>query len=398
MELPPVLPEKNDFICTRGAVPSSGGLWREYPIGEWRLYCGPQLPLRPLHTKSGELLGYLLGYWLHSASSTLCGPIPPLEPLAADEIDTAAESIHAHTLGRYAMVLRAGSSVRWYPDASGSLAIVYNPELRAVASRPELLTTPATAMDSALGSDLQRLREKTGTWYIAGLCCTARIEVVLPNHRLDTSDWTLRRLWPVGPLPVIPHSRAAAHVARAIAEIRRYLWAVLDRYPVALNLTSGRDTRMLLAIVRPRVSEIVFWTLPRFDADMSVARILGEHFGLSQSFAPHPPRVGWFWKGSVARWDAPSIGRRPTLEPACLLSIGFWSVLAGRAPRTQPSVGAWKPGCRTCRRVCRCPRSWTQPTSSSGLPVPWGLPCMSKRGIAYSRRTQSMVGRFFPSS
>ncbi len=81
---------------------------------------------------------------------------------------------------------------------------------------------------------------------------------LLPNHYLDLNNWTQHRYWPLAPIEPAPDGEAAIEAFRWLAE------GVLSSLPKdrvwRMPLTAGRDSRMVLAALRPYADRIKAFT------------------------------------------------------------------------------------------------------------------------------------------
>jgi hypothetical protein len=225
-------------------------------------------------------------------------------------------------LGRFALILYGMDAARWYPDASGALSAVYDSDHQVIASRPNLCRRDAK--DIVLTKALGDIRECSGTWYPGGLCDGLGIRVILPNHYLSLGDWRLRRVWPAAnALSKCSRRDIGALTETIVSDIQKYLVAVARRYPITLNLTSGRDSRMLLACCNgSSLAQIAFHTLPHYsESDLEMASIIAHHFKLPHVVSERPPfdrvllqGVGWE-VGRCFYWQQEDLyGVQPTVE------------------------------------------------------------------------------------
>lgn len=289
---------KSDFlIIGAGSSPSAtAASFKSFTVSDWKLFASNELPVSQLSDARGRPLGFLLGFWLSRASKEQLSPDTLTIPLDADlsGIDGVAEWIYANCLGRFAFILACEDVFpRFYPDASGSLSAVYQSSSGLIASRPELCAqVPVDAADEGLASELVEIRRRSGTWYPAGYCNGSDIRVVLPNHYVDLGASCLQRFWSYAPVLI---DEEEASIERAISNIARDIEHVIEtvggHHALTLSLTSGRDSRMVLACCpRGMLDHVVFHTLPHHsDVDVYVARLLSEHFSLTHQVTEEPP-------------------------------------------------------------------------------------------------------------
>jgi hypothetical protein len=108
------------------------------------------------------------------------------------------------------------------------------------------------------------------------------IRRLTPNHELSVRTGAARRFWPVkGFTPSTP-DKAAEVVGETL---RGLIMAMHARCPLAINLTAGLDSRMILAAARPVARDAVFTTAKKPDAqesdpDLVISRRLAATLGL----------------------------------------------------------------------------------------------------------------------
>ncbi len=184
--------------------------------------------------------------------------------------------------GRFVAIHWAEPEPHVYLDPCGSLAVVFCPGERIVASSPNLVPYTAGTQDNHALIRAIGVPERDGM-YRFGLTPRHGIERLLPNHMLDLSSWTASRHWPS------PEDLAVNHdVPNMVSEIgsilQRQIDAVARAYRIHLALTAGRHTRMMLACARSSLDRIALFTIPLPDPlarlDAKVARRIASRFGL----------------------------------------------------------------------------------------------------------------------
>jgi len=289
---------KSDFLVTAAgsSAPSIAASFKSFPISDRTLFASDELPVSQLSDVQGRPLGLVLGFWISRACEGQLSPDTLTIPIevAVSGIDGVAEWVYANCLGRYAFILACeDASPRFYPDASGSLSAVYQFSSGLIASRPDLCApVPADTTDEVLAIELDEIRSRSGTWYPAGYCRNSDIRVVLPNHYVDLRTSRLQRFWSYASVSI---DETEPSIERAISDIAHDIERVIDtvgsHHALTLSLTSGRDSRMILACCPRRVLDnAVFHTLPHHsDVDVQVARLLSEHFSLTHQVTEEPP-------------------------------------------------------------------------------------------------------------
>jgi hypothetical protein len=256
--------------------------WPCESLAGWNLWHCPTLPVSILSDSEGGHIGWLLGY-----------PISPDGILISERCAIGAkgsEAGFAHAVdgfigelaGRFAAILVAPTCSRVYVDPAGQRPVVFNSSERRVASSLGLATShPDWDVDLMDSVDVERCDR----WYPFGLTPDRNVRRLLPNHGLDLNDFTTRRIWPGLQDVEFGGARDPREwVARIADKARSNIAAVSLRYPIQMSLTGGRDSRMLLAVSKPYLSNIEYFTIGLPDAsgmrDGRVASELARRFGL----------------------------------------------------------------------------------------------------------------------
>jgi len=260
--------------------------WAAERIGGWFLGRYPSLPGIRLLGAEDRPVGWLLGYPIDGNGLLLSEGDDVRVPWLSDGAESDVEEFVYGFGGRFLAAFVGASRPRLYLDPCGSLSVVYCPHKEIVASTPNLIPYDDRTWDRV---DLARSLgiPYSNAMYPLGLTPRYNIERLLPNHYLDLSNWESGRHWPKKPL----HSEGSVEEAvAAIAAItKRNIAAVVSRTPTYLRLTSGQDSRMLLACAKDMVDRLELFTVPIPDdgaiVDVAIARDIARHFHL-RHFVP----------------------------------------------------------------------------------------------------------------
>ena len=105
---------------------------------------------------------------------------------------------------------------------------------------------------------------------------------LLPNHWLDLNTGVPQRYWPAGPLAALEPEAA---IERLEILLPGMIQAAAQRFDLALSLTAGLDSRLLLAAARNIRDRISFVTVRQskmsdHHPDVTVPARLSQHLGL----------------------------------------------------------------------------------------------------------------------
>jgi hypothetical protein len=201
--------------------------------------------------------------------------------------------------GRWALVAYDGSKGVIFTDACGMRQVHYTEPSHAEfwcgtqergIAEPLGLDISASAHDFLESDYVKRVPE---FWWPSGSSPYAGVRRLLPNHYLEWPSRAVRRFWPLE--PVEPVSFEAA-VSKCAETLRGLLDAGARRFPLALPLTAGYDSRLLLAAARELTSQLFCYTLrypgyTRHHRDLRVARQVLESVGLQHHVLPCPSEV-----------------------------------------------------------------------------------------------------------
>jgi hypothetical protein len=258
--------------------------WPVRQIGNWALGFDPSLSLLPIKSADGTEVGLCLGHPI-DAEGLRGEPIQVSASSAEAMTPSHAQELTATFGGRYVLALLHGAIQRIYPDPLASLGVVYNPTRRCIASTPTLLGVEARV--GAYPDD------KPGQFFPAGLTAEPGISRLLPNHFLDLEDWKSKRYWPDDELPTTDNPES--EIQQIANDLKHQVESVAASMPLTLQLTSGIDSRMILAGCREVASELICVTHHQPHAgrdnviDVKRTRQLTKRFGLNHRILEAPP-------------------------------------------------------------------------------------------------------------
>jgi hypothetical protein len=224
-----------------------------------------------------------------------------------DEFETATSRLG----GRWLMFVRLGAIERIYPDAAGSKPVFYVCDEQKhelwTGSQPKLLSEKlGIPVDKGLTQ--QFFAHRVHNSWPAEVTPFAGVRRLLPNHHLTLGSGSSERFW--------PRSRVQAQdvevAARTVHQILFGLTAaVLQRRRVALTVTGGYDSRVVLASAGSLRNQATLITVSGPDVafgDVSIPRRLARRLGAKLTVVPEEAYDRAFWQtfeGNVAGmlWD-----------------------------------------------------------------------------------------------
>lgn len=276
-----------ELFLSRADVPAMPGAAMRTLAG-WRLKTRAPLPVADLCDEAGRACGWLIGWPTDVDGSRLIrGPVT----LTEAKIATVMRGMHPFPNwgGRFLAVVIRDSMAWSFPDACASLTVFYSGEKQAVGTDWALLDDGVRYADDVIKA-LNTCRKNSGTQFPFSVTDNPHVRPLLPSHALDLNNWKTIRFWPRAPINRVSSGPDVIARVRCIAETTRaQMSAFAEVAPLTLNLTAGRDSRMLLACARPLLDRIVFTTDPgHSETDYEVAQQLTRLFSLTHVGLPAP--------------------------------------------------------------------------------------------------------------
>ena len=269
------------YVLAPGAdCPAS---FRRERIAGRELAFDARLPLCRLQDEAGRVYATLIGFGFDMrASRRLDRDTEVLHP-ALTNVDAFEREVLPRLAGAFLIVTHDPLPARVYLDPGGSLPLVFSPADRRAAASTALLLDDA-AYEARFNHplhDAMVVSEGVGGWITGDLTAHKGVYRVLPNHCLDLETWTSHRYWPRKDTfeSWMPLGEAAEKAATAML---RFTTLASQGFRVALSLTAGFDSRLLLASAKDSLSRCSFYTFtaPGGQIDVDVAQDLARRFSL----------------------------------------------------------------------------------------------------------------------
>ena len=274
------------FILCRSLddIPES---WVRKTSGTWHLGFHPSLPVQEIIASDSSVTGWILGYPISPQARLITEDVRfSFSPDADDAPERFESSLYTYG-GRFAAVFIGSHSSRFYLDPCGSLAAVFCGKQQIVASTSTLIPYKQSSKDNhELISTV--MIPGTDNWYPFGLTSRHSVERLIPNHYLDLESWETVRHWPKREISTCTDVPLA--VNELISLLKNNLSAIAGDFPSYMELTAGRDTRILLACAREHLENITFFTfvIPggQGKIDVPICVRMVKQLGLHHMFLP----------------------------------------------------------------------------------------------------------------
>lgn len=194
--------------------------------------------------------------------------------------------------GRWVLVVSDRDQVLVFGDAGGQRQVAYGrggsasatpgwcaSQPGAIAERLELHEDP----DAAAFLRARQTWDYMVRWFPGDLTLYAEVAMLLPNHYLDLASGVAHRYWPVAALTPLSHDEALEESGRLL---RGLMTAARRRFSLAISMTAGWDSRLMLALSKDVYKDLYYFTLryPDFDhdaPDIVVPRSLLKKLGVT---------------------------------------------------------------------------------------------------------------------
>jgi len=210
---------------------------------------------------------------------------------------------HTYTYGgRWILIVDDGTETILFNDATGYRQVFYTD----LSYRRELwcASQPGTIAE-VLGLqpdrealefiDLKKYKHWGKKEYIfPGKCSLFKeIKRLLPNYYLDFRIGSSHRYWPDRYLGNISLEEC---VSRSSDILRGLIKSAFNRFELALSITAGRDTRLLLAVCREISDSLyiftnIYWQLDEKSADIMIPSLLLSRLGLRHNIIKCPTKM-----------------------------------------------------------------------------------------------------------
>ncbi|MGF1605822.1 MAG: hypothetical protein ACFB22_05740 [Rhodothalassiaceae bacterium] len=261
--LPPSDLSRQWLICETPAVAPAD--WPKRRIGDWTLAAHPDTRLAVLTNSHGEPIGWVIDALAafgpqsgeaEAASLTIQGATEPDIESALYGRDGGGRSDGTGLIGGNWTAILADPRARSDTQAVGPRvylgaghSLIYSPAHRIIATSHNLI--PDVRRDEALSRAVDPLT--TGRFYCFGQTPFLGLKRLLPNHFLDLTRFQSQRHWPKAALA--PRLDGPLAAARLVDHAHQILDRLSRDYPgFQLPLSAGRDSRAVLACLRPIVS------------------------------------------------------------------------------------------------------------------------------------------------
>ena len=166
--------------------------------------------------------------------------------------------------------------VFYYRDPSGNLWLAPQPGLLCNRFHFEYTADAQSFLDS------ETIRKYREPWFPGDTTPFAEVQHLLPNHLLDLSSGEVKRYWP---REHIKKYSLAEGAQKSTALLRGLMQAARQRFDLAMALTGGYDSRIVLAASRDLVKDLLIFSmmyhrLTPQSPDITIAQQMADFAGV----------------------------------------------------------------------------------------------------------------------
>lgn len=272
--------------------------WKQVQISkEYYLAAHPDLPITQVHYKDRYL--YLLGFI-----------IDPYNPFFDDtrimqnvieKSDTADDLFIniSDKCGRFVIIVKTENEFRIFSDTCGLRQIFYHFTMNKsvwCSSQPHLIAHQlGIEVNEIVKTDLHRtsLFKSVEHWYPGTITLFDKIYHLNPNHYLDIKSCNFVRYWPRERLNPISIEEC---VPKVLSLLQGIIQGAVNRYNVAFAISSGYDSRTLLAASREFAKNISYFThanatVVNKDPDILIPSAMLKNLGLKHNILILPEKI-----------------------------------------------------------------------------------------------------------
>jgi len=198
--------------------------------------------------------------------------------------------------GRWILIVDDGKHIRLFHDAIGLRQVCYTDADYTsdlwCASQPGLIAERLKfGMDPRSIDFISSFKQRNSEYWWPGDSSPYReIRHLPPNHYLDLDTGSRCRYWPNRLIEKLPLEEVVEKTANTLQGL---MISASNRYDLAVSLTAGWDTRVMLAASRKIRGKVSYMTVKQLGmvgnhADIMVPSLLASKFGLKHDIVEAP--------------------------------------------------------------------------------------------------------------
>ncbi len=287
--------------------------WNVEFTGKNYLYIHPDCELSKVITENHNfyLIGFAINPHLPDKSS-----LQILEDISGfSSTDDIFKFLYPLT-GRFVLIIESENRILVFNDACGLRQVHYTKfeNKLFVASQPLLLQEVVPIKKSEnfhIYFKSKYVKTDIEHNLPSGISLYENVFHLVPNHYLSTEDYKQKRFWPLKELSPTSFDEA---VEKAAKIVKNSIYAANKRYKLALGLTAGRDSRVVLSGSKDLIDNIFVYTLKyrnltKQSNDIKIPKRLSARMGFEHNLINCNKEISKefaeIYKGNsdIAHWD-----------------------------------------------------------------------------------------------
>ncbi|MDV7140207.1 hypothetical protein R3X28_15045 [Maribacter sp. TH_r10] len=260
--------------------------WNQYTLGAYFLYTHPDLIVT--QTKRSDKEIFLLGHVLDPKNHEL-STLDILNKIAEASSESDTAKVLYGLVGRYVLIIKTGERLVFFNDACGLKSFFYTQYegQLCLASQPlllKLVTGDLISKQERYYSyfESEYVKNSKEHWFPSGTSLYEKVHHLVPNHYLDSATMQQIRYWPLEQLEIGDYETGLRKFSELL---RQTLIAGSKKYNLALGLTSGYDSRILLSASKDVSENMQYYTLLYRDLncesnDVKIPTLLSKTLGI----------------------------------------------------------------------------------------------------------------------
>ena len=260
--------------------------WKSHSLNEYHIYLEKSLQIEL--SQNSSIQAAILGYWVDPENKEYSNKdILDQLVLQCKKVSEVFEFIY-NLSGRFLLMFTINKQTYVLNDASGFRPVFYfeKNKKKYLTSSISLLKTIEKVDEKKSLSDYYNsdhyLHTPTYMWH-AGFTFYKNVEHLIPNHYLDIKTFGQIRFFPSKENVIVTDPKKIEDIENEITELLKSSIEGLNyRHSLALALSAGNDSRVLLALMKDISKEVLFWISYRSkkEADYFVPKKIVNHFKL----------------------------------------------------------------------------------------------------------------------
>ena len=260
--------------------------WKINSIDEYNIYTEKSLEIEL--SEKPNIQAAILGYWIDPENKKFSNK-QILNQLTLQCYNVAQVFQFVYNLsGRFLLIFKINKRTYVLSDASGFRPVFYfqNNDRKYLTSSISLLQSIEKINNKKCLHEYYKsdhyLHTPTYMWH-AGFTFFEGVGHLIPNHYLEIKSFRQKRFFPNKENIIVADENKIQDIENQITELlKASIEGLNNRHKLALALSAGNDSRVLLALMKNISKEVLFWISYRSkkESDYFVPKKILKHFNL----------------------------------------------------------------------------------------------------------------------